>query len=85
MLTRTLSCGCWQLQSQKYVWFLLYSKSLKWVKKKASLAEVQQSGIVVLHQEGYSEKQIITAENCSKTAMHKLYDCLKILERTQIR
>ena len=38
--------------------------------RKSSLTEVQRARIVLLNQEGYSERQISKAEKCSKTAVH---------------
>ena len=37
--------------------------------RKSSLTEVQRARIVLLNQEGYSERQISKAEKCSKTAV----------------
>ena len=38
--------------------------------RKSSLTEVQRARIVLLNQEGYSERQISKAEKCSKTTVH---------------
>ena len=45
--------------------------------KNSSLTKVQRSRTVVLHQEGYSERQIRLAEHCSKTAVHNALTKLK--------
>ena len=45
--------------------------------KNLSLTKVQRSRTVVLHQEGYSERQISLAEHCSKTAVHNALTKLK--------
>ena len=39
--------------------------------KKRSLSEVQRSQIVVLHDEGYPEREIGKRIGCSKTAVHQ--------------
>ena len=38
--------------------------------RKSSLTETQRARIVLLNQEGYSERQISKGEKCSKTAVH---------------
>ena len=43
--------------------------SQKWAKKK-SLSEVQRAQIVILREEGVSERQIVVHLSVSKTAVH---------------
>ena len=58
-----------QVQEEIFFRVLTFIKSLK-MGRKSSLTEVQRARIVLLNQEGYSERQISKAEKCSKTAVH---------------
>ena len=38
--------------------------------RKASLSDIQRARVVILHEEGYSERKIAVQMACSKTAVH---------------
>ena len=58
-----------QVQEEIFLRVLRFLRSQK-MGRKSSLTEVQRARIVLLNQEGYSERQINKAEKCSKTAVH---------------
>ena len=58
-----------QVQEEIFLRVLRFIRSQK-MGRKSSLTEVQRARIVLLNQEGYSERQISKAEKCSKTAVH---------------
>ena len=58
-----------QVQEEIFLRVLRFIKSLK-MGRKSLLTEVHRARILLLNQEGYSERQISKAEKCSKTAVH---------------